>query len=447
MAAKKSNNITKILIALGIIVALLIGARLMGWIGVNKDIIVEVEQVQRRDIISTVNESGSIQPDIEVPVAPDVSGEVVELLVKEGDSVKAGQLLLAIRPDSYKSAQEQSEASLNSAQADYAQAQANLEQNRSNLIQDSINLDRNRKLFRDKVISQSDLENFELKYKITQAQLRAGVQTVNAAFYRVKNAEASLRQAKDNLKRTHIYASMSGIITMMKVEIGQRVVGTGQMAGTEIMKISDLSQMEVAVEINENDIVNVRIGDSAQVEVDAYPDVKFYGKVSEIAYSATVTGTGTSDQITNFKVIISIDRNSYVNNEDIMRGVPENQSPFRPGMSSQVQIFTAKKEQVLSVPIQCVTLDKAAEESTDKDLKPKEIVYLLEGGMTAKAVPVKTGISDDRYIEILEGLEEGATVISGPYRVISKELMDGSKVKTQDPKDKKAGILKKSEEE
>lgn len=427
MASKKKSYLTRILILLGIIIALLVGARLMGWIGGKKEIQVETDTVIRRDIISSVSESGTIEPDIEVPVAPDVSGEVVELLVKEGDSVKAGQLLLAIRPDSYKSAQEQSEASLNSAQADYAQAQANLEQTKSNLVQDSINLARNKQLFKDKVISQGEFETFELKYKISQAQFRAGSQTVNAAFYRVKSAEASLSQAKDNLRRTHIYASMSGIITMLKVEVGQRVVGTGQMAGTEIMKISDLSQMEVAVEINENDIVNVRIGDSSLVEVDAFPGEKFYGRVSEIAYSATTLGTGSSDQITNFKVKISIDRASYLSNEKIMRGIPGNQSPFRPGMSAQVRIFTDRKDQVLSVPIQCVTLEKK-EEETKADEKGKEIVFVLEEN-TVKMVPVKTGISDESFIEILEGLEENTKVVSGPYRVISKELEDGMTVK------------------
>jgi HlyD family secretion protein len=440
MATKKKSYIKRILIILGIVIALLALARMMGWIGGQKETMVEVDTAIRRDIISSVTESGTIQPDIEVPVAPDVSGEVVELLVKEGDSVKAGQLLLAIRPDSYKSAQEQSEAALNSAQADYAQAQANLEQTKSNLIQDSINLKRNEQLFKDRVISQGELENFQLKFKLSQAQFRAGTQTVNAAYYRVKSAEASLHQAKDNLRRTHIYASMSGIITMLKVEVGQRVVGTGQMAGTEIMKISDLSQMEVAVEINENDIVNVRIGDSCLVEVDAFPGEKFYGQVSEIAYSATVQGTGSSDQITNFKVKIAIDRNSYVQNEKMMRGIPRNQSPFRPGMSAQVRIFTDRKDQVLSVPIQCVTLEKKEEESKT-DEKGKEIVFILKEDNTVSVSPVKTGISDERYIEILEGLEENQKVISGPYRVISKELQDGMPVKLKTDK-KEAGTDK-----
>jgi HlyD family secretion protein len=440
MATKKKSYIKRILIILGIVIALLALARMMGWIGGQKETMVEVDTAIRRDIISSVTESGTIQPDIEVPVAPDVSGEVVELLVKEGDSVKAGQLLLAIRPDSYKSAQEQSEAALNSAQADYAQAQANLEQTKSNLIQDSINLKRNEQLFKDRVISQGELENFQLKFKLSQAQFRAGTQTVNAAYYRVKSAEASLHQAKDNLRRTHIYASMSGIITMLKVEVGQRVVGTGQMAGTEIMKISDLSQMEVAVEINENDIVNVRIGDSCLVEVDAFPGEKFYGQVSEIAYSATVQGTGSSDQITNFKVKIAIDRNSYVQNEKMMRSIPRNQSPFRPGMSAQVRIFTDRKDQVLSVPIQCVTLEKKEEESKT-DEKGKEIVFILKEDNTVSVSPVKTGISDERYIEILEGLEENQKVISGPYRVISKELQDGMPVKLKTDK-KEAGTDK-----
>jgi HlyD family secretion protein len=445
MATKKSKYLNKIIIGLLLIVVLAVVARSQGWIGGNKDVLVEVKPVERRDIISTVSESGNIQPDIEVPVAPDVSGEVVGVYVKEGDSVKAGQLLIVIRPDNYQAAKEQSEASVNSAKADYAQAQANLEQTRNNLVQDSINYERSAKLYKDKVISQSEYENAQLRFKLTQSQLRAGLQTINASYYRMKSSEASLRQASDNLSRTSIYASMAGIVTMMKVEVGQRVVGTGQMAGTEIMKISDLSQMEVAVEVNENDIVNVRIGDSASIEVDAFPNKKFYGQVSEIAYSATVMGSGTTDQITNFKVRISVDRNSYIQDAQLMRGIPVNQSPFRPGMSAQVQIFTERKDQVIAVPIQSVTLEKKDDDANAQDAeKNAEIVFVYENGMV-RSVPVKTGISDERFIEIEDGLTEGTQVITGPYRVISKELVDGMVVKIQDPKSKKP-LVESSEE-
>lgn len=445
MAAKKSGYINKVLIGLLLIIVLAVIARWQGWIGGNKEIVVEVKPVEKRDIISTVSESGNIQPDVEVPVAPDVSGEVVGVYVKEGDSVKAGQLLIVIRPDNYQAAKEQSEAAVNSAKADYAQAQANLEQNKNNLVQDSINYERSAKLYKDKVISQSEYENALLRFKLTKSQYLAGLQTINASYYRVKSSEASLRQAMDNLSRTSIFASMSGIVTMMKVEVGQRVVGTGQMAGTEIMKISDLSQMEVAVEVNENDIVNVRIGDSASIEVDAFPNKKFYGQVSEIAYSATVMGAGSTDQITNFKVRISVDRNSYLQDAQLMRGIPANQSPFRPGMSAQVQIFTERKDQVIAVPIQSVTLEKKEDDANAQgDQKSKEIVFVYENGIV-KSVPVKTGISDERFIEIEEGLEEGALVVTGPYRVISKELTDGLAVKRMDAKTKSAPETKAEE--
>lgn len=439
---KKSKWIQRSFLILGIILGLVLIARWQGWIGGKNEISVEVEKVMPRTLISSVTESGSIQPDIEVPVSPDVSGEVVELYVKEGDSVTSGQLLLAIRPDSYQAALEQSEASLNTAQADYAQAKANLEQAHSNILQDSINYERNLKLFKDKVISLMELEASELKFKISKSQFLAGNQTVNAAFYRVKSAEASLRQSKDNLRKTNIYASMSGIITMLKVEVGQRVVGTAQMAGTEIMKIADLSKMEVAVEINENDIVNVHIGDSATVEVDAFPDHKFYGYVSEIAYSATVQSAGSTDQITNFKVILFINPESYLSNEKIMRNIPKNQSPFRPGMSSQVQIFTDRKENVKSIPIQAVTLERNEGSTASTENGNKEVVFIYKDGIV-KSTPVKTGISDDQHIEILEGLTEDQEVVIGPYRIISKELTDGMKVKimSQDEKEKKKSSI------
>jgi HlyD family secretion protein len=440
MATKKKNNTTRnVLLGIGGFILLIVVLKLTGVIGGEKKTEIETESVQKRTIISKISESGTIEADIEVPVAPDVSGEIVELPVKEGDYVKAGQLLMVIRPDNYKAALEQTTASLNSAKSDYEQSKANRGQSRSNFIQDSINYVRYKLLYEQKVVSKTEFETFELKYKISRSQAEAAEQTINSAYYRIKSSEASVKQARENLSRTSIYASMNGTITKLSAELGQRVVGTGQMAGTEIMKVSDLRQMEVSVPINENDIVNLQVGDSANVEVDAFPDKIFHGHVKEIAYAPNVQGQGSTDQITTFKVKVLIDRKSYENDPVIMKGIDTYQSPFRPGMTSQVEIFTETKENVISVPMQSVTIDinktdkeKAENEVVDRSTA-KEIVYIYDKGKVKK-VNVKTGLSDDQFIEITEGLAEGQIIVSGPYRVITKELKDGMEVSVKEKK-------------
>ena len=407
---------------------------------------IEVEKAEKRTILSSVSESGTVQPQIEVKVAPDVSGEVVELRFREGQLVKKDDLLVTIRPDNYRSAMEQSQASLNAAEANYLQAKSGESQSRVKYLQDSANFKRNDDLYKQKVISQSEWENFRLQQEVSRSQLDASKQQVQAAYYQTKSSKASLEQAKQNLDRTNIYASMDGIITLQAVELGERVVGTMQMTGTEMLRIADLSKMEVIVNINENDIISLRVGDSTMVEVDAFRDKKFKGTVSKIAYSAQQASSGTTDQITNFEVKIEIDPLSYQNDAQLMRGINPNQSPFRPGMSARVQIFTERKENVLTVPIGAVMMRKR--EIATGGIKPTEVVYVLENGK-AKEVMVKSGISDDEFIEITEGLNEGDVIITGPYLSLVKTIKDGTEVeiKIEKPGDTKKEKIKGKQEQ
>jgi len=406
-------------------VALAVGAQMMGD---NNKVKVETAESEIRTIHARVIESGMIEPTVEVPVAPDVSGEVVNIAIKEGMRVKKGDLLVSIRPDDYKAVLEQTQASLNQAQSVYLRAKADLSQAEANLMQDSVSLARTEQLYKDQVVSKVELENAQLRYKISKSQLEAAKYSLQSSFYQVKNAEASVKQARQNLDRTNIYASIDGTITKLNVEIGQRVVGTRQMAGTEILKIADLANMEVVVEINENDIVNVGLGDSARIEVDAYPGEYFYGRVSEIAYSAEVAGLATTDQVTNFEVKVQISPDSY-KAFSLARDIPTDiESPFRPGMTSLVEIYTETAENVVAVPIQAVTLSKqTASDSLSAAATPREVVFVVENGKV-KEVPIVTGISDDNFIEVRDGLGSAQRVVTGPYTVLTKVLKDGMEV-------------------
>ncbi|MCS6904415.1 MAG: efflux RND transporter periplasmic adaptor subunit [Bacteroidia bacterium] len=407
---------------------------------------VEVGRVEQRTIIAKVSESGVIQPDVEVPIAPDVSGEITALYVKEGQAVKKGDLLFEIRPDNYQAALEQATASLNTAKSDYANAKAALAQAEANLIQDSINYFRNKQLYEQQAISRAEFENFRLRYEIARSAVESSRQAIQAAYYRTQSASASVRQAADNLSRTRVYASMNGTVIKLNAKVGQRVVGTSMMSGTEVIRIADLSRMEVKVMINENDIVQLRLGDTATVEVDAYPDRIFRGIVTDIAYSASVAAQGSTDQITNYEVQVLIDPQSYTSDSILMRKLSPGESPFRPGMSAVVSIFTQKAENVLAVPLQAVTIQKPdtqkyqeiEKENTEKNLLPKsalepqEIVYVLTSDMKVQAAKVKTGISDDTYIEIKEGLQKDQQIVIGPYTTLTKKLKNGMRIKLID---------------
>lgn len=374
-----------------------------------------------RDIFSRVSESGVIQPTIEVPVAPDVSGEVVFIAIKEGDKVKKGDLLLTIRPDDYRAQLEQADAALSRSKAAYLQAQASVVQAEATLLQDSVSMERTRELFRDQVVSQLDLENAELRYKVSRSQWEAAKYNVQSAYYQVESAEATRKQSRQNLDRTNIYASMDGTITLLNVEVGQRVVGTSMMSGTEILKIADLSSMEVVVEVNENDIINVSLNDSARVEVDAFPGEIFYGAVTEIAYSAQVAGLSVTDQVTNFEVKVKVAPASYAGIQT-GKNRPAGESPFRPGMTALVEIFTRQETGAVAVPIQAVTL--RTQEGTEE---AQEVIFRLDGSQVVQ-VPVRTGISDDTHIQVVEGLEADQTIVTGPYTTLSRDLKDGTTV-------------------
>jgi HlyD family secretion protein len=337
---------------------------------------------------------------------------------------------------------------VNSAQADYMQAKSQIVQTQTNISQDSTNVERLQKLNAEKIISDQELENAKLKLNLSKSQLEAAKYSTQASFYRLKSAEASLKQSQQNLNRTSIYASMDGTITKLNIEVGQRVVGTLQMAGTEIMKIADLSNMEVLVDISENEITHIGLGDSATIEIDALEEKRFNGRVTDIAYSATKSGLGTSDQVTSFQVKVRISPQSY---QELMQGsIKPAAIPFRPGMSALVDIFTDKAEDVLSVPIHAVTLHREpkpkeaenpwappkTEEAPTKPVKKEkrqEIVFVYEGGKV-KEFPVKIGIADDVFIEIKEGASLGAKVVTGPHTLLNKELEEGMEVKELEKK-------------
>jgi len=395
---------------------------------------VQTGKSELRSIYARVTESGIVQPTVDVPISPDVPGEVVYIAVLEGQKVKKGDLLVTIQPDDYKALLEQADAALNRSQAAYLQAKASASQSKATLLQDSVSLARTQQLFKDNVVSKVELENAQLSFHVSKSQLESANYNVQSSYYQVKSSEASRKQARQNLDRTNIYASMDGTITQLNIELGQRVVGTNQMAGTEILKIADLSRMEVIVEINENDIVNIGLGDSTKVEIDAYPGQNFYGKVTEIAYSATVSAAASTDQVTNFEVKIQITPSSYQD----LKGAENGSSPFRPGMTSLVEIYTHHVENAVAVPIQAVTLRKPKDEneaiasktsqeegmSAEIDKDATEVVFLYEGGKV-KQNEVETGISDDAYIEIKSGLESGQEIVIGNYNTLSKLLKDG----------------------
>ncbi len=450
---------------------------------------VNVEKVQKRTIRETVSASGKVFPETEVKISSDVSGEIVELYVEEGDSVVAGQVMAKIRPDEYQSAVERGQAAVNSArsQRDISKSnvtvsQAQIEQLKADVARFNATLDqarkahqRNDKLFKEGVISEAEFETSlsslrsqESSLIAAQAALRSSEsslsnarENVNVSGYGITSAQASLNELRTSLQKTVVTAPVSGIISKLNIEKGERVVGTLQMTGTEMMRIANLQSMEVQVEVSENDILKVSLGDEADVEVDAYLGRKFKGKVSEIANSAsnitTATGALNTDQVTNFVVKIRIDPTSYA---DLV--TKQRLYPFRPGMSAAVDIYTNSAEGTLSIPLIAVTVREEEEKTVAKDDKQapqaqeasqkttdeiKEIVFVFSAD-TVGIREVKTGIQDNDYIQILSGLEEGETVVSGPYSAISRKLKAGSQVTIADEnaKNEKKGFGKKDNE-
>jgi HlyD family secretion protein len=413
----KNNKILKILLPIvAVLLILAVIGKKQGWFGKAAMVKVAVENIEKRTIIETITANGKIQPEKEVKISPDVSGEIVELTVREGDPVQRGQLLLRIRPDTYISQRDRSLAAISSARARLAQSEAQF-------TQAELSFRRNKQLFDEQTISKSDYEQAEASYTVAKAE-------VDAAKYAVISAEASLKEANENLTKTSIYAPMSGTVSMLLVELGERVAGTNLMAGTELLRVADLSRMEARVEVNENDIVRVKLGDTAVIEVDAYLDKKFSGVVTEIANSAKTTGV-SADQVTNFDVKILVLPESY---QDLVKSGSSN--PFRPGMSATVDIQTESKDDVLTVPIQSVTTRTDTTNVSTGRLKDniRTLVFITDGKY-ALARDVKTGIQDNNYIEILSGVEANDRVVSAPFSAISKKLSDSTLVE----------ILKKEE--
>lgn len=463
MAQKSSSKIWWILG--GVVVALGAGlfiAKQAGWIGKVKPTEVEFTKVKRSDIIERVSASGKVQPEIEVKISPDVPGEIIGLYVEEGDSVVKGQLLAKIRPDNYEALLARSQASVNSSKAEVERSKASLAQSNAQLIRAKTEYERNQKLLADKVVAEADFQRSEADYRVAQQNVEAAKAAVEASKFNVQSAEAALRDAAENLRKTTIYAPQSGTVSKLNVELGDRVVGTSQMAGTEMMRIANLNNMEVRVDVNENDIVRVNLGDTVEIEVDSYADRKFKGMVTEIANTANGVGTATAvsnsaDAVTEFEVKIKILNSSY---RDLMAKRAKKSYPFKPGMTAAVEIITERKLGVLSVPISAVTTRGKDDESGEKkegeetpassnnneskakkEEKLKELVFINDKGKAATR-EVVTGISDFENIEIISGLKEGEEIISGPFIEVSKRLKEGTLVdkkveKKKDAKDTK----------
>jgi len=429
MPRKKSNRRRNIFIVVILLIALVATAWSQGWLKREKPVEVALAEAQTRTIVEKVSASGMVQPEKEVTISPDVPGEIIELHIKEGDSVVSGQLLIKIRPDNFEAALSRAQAVLNQQKAGYAQAKSQLARAEAQFIQTKAAYERNKKLYDDGVIADADFEQSQANYQIARQDLESARQSAEAARFAIKSANASVDEAQENLSRTSVFAPVSGIVSKLSVEQGERVVGTSQMAGTEMLRIADLSQMEVRVDVNENDIIRISMGDTAIVDVDAYAymDKTFKGVVTAIANSAN--DRVSQEAVTEFEVRIRLMNESY---QDLISA--ESKYPFRPGMTASVEILTDRKENVLTVPLSAVTtrqiqpdsLSESSETSLSDD-NLSEVVFINESG-TAKRVPVKTGISDFDHIEITRGLAKGDEVVSGPFQAVSKDLKDGSKI-------------------
>ncbi|MFQ5570790.1 MAG: efflux RND transporter periplasmic adaptor subunit [Rhodothermales bacterium] len=457
MAKKKSTTRRILFILAGLVVVLLIlavvAASFMNRGG--DGLTVETATAEIRTITQVVTSSGKVQPEVEIVISPDVSGEIIQLPVKEGDQVRKGALLARIKPDFYSAQVEQAEANVLQSKAMQAQRQADL-------LNAEAELNRQKSLFEKNVSSESAYQQAKTQYDISKAAL-------DAAKFSVQSTEARLREAREQLNKTVLYAPMDGTVSQLNVELGERVVGTTQMAGTQMMIIARLDQMELEVDINENDVVNVVLGDTASIEIDAYPERSFRGVVTEIANSARLLGAGTQEQVTNFPVKIRILDPHNAEARSAVAGtggvtldqeVPlskESYPSFRPGMSGTVDIYTKTVEEVVAVPIQTVTVrdfnqmredlrrsqadstetatDEEAAEEEEEDVPEllqeedlRKVIFIMDES-EARVVEVETGIADDRFIEVKSGLEGGEKVITGPYSAVSRTLRPGMDVK------------------
>jgi HlyD family secretion protein len=417
-------------------------AYMTGFFGGEEGLEVSVTEAETRDVTQVVTAFGRAQPEVEVTISPDVSGEVVELKVQEGDPVEKGDLLARLRPDNYVAQVEQ-------AQAQVSQARAQLAERRADSLQAQLELQRQKKLYEREAISESAFQQARTQYQQAAARLEA-------ARYSVESATAALRDARERLAKTRIFAPMDGTVSRLNVEQGERVVGTERVQGTEMMRIARLDQMELEVEVNENDVVNVALRDTASIGIDAYPERSFRGVVTEIANSARTSNSGTQEQTTNFPVKVRVldAHNEYLQalapgqqggtqlRREEVPTPPEEVPMLRPGMSGTVDIFTQTASNTIAVPIQAVTVrdfadvrsrdanasGDGARSAAEEDLR--EVVFVAEGD-SARMVEVTTGISDDTHIAIRSGLDGGERVITGPYSAVSRELKPGHRIRVQ----------------
>jgi HlyD family secretion protein len=442
------NSTKYVLISLGALVVLIIILKVTGVVGKPQTTQVAVEKSAVRDIVETVSASGKIKPHIEVKISPEVSGEVVELPIREGDVVKKGQLLCKIRPDILKSELDRAEAAYNTQKASIGNSKQMLAQAQATYDNQASIYKRDKELYDNKVLTAAEFEAAKASYDGAKAGLEAAKQNVIGSTYGLAQSQASVKEAADNLVKTTIYSPVDGVVSKLSIEKGERVLGTQQFAGTEIMTISDLNQLDVNVDVNENDINRIQIGDSSKIEVDAFLGKNFTGVVTEIGSSANVVGTN-ADQVTNFTVKVRLSPASYQN---LLVKSAANPNPFRPGLTATVDISTNHAKS-LSVPIQSVT---TREEKKKVENKPgdqnqgqtdnsntntntktkiaapiKEYVFVYKAGKV-KQVVVTTGIQDDSYIQVLSGLESGEEVVSAPFATISKDLKDGMLVEKVD---------------
>jgi HlyD family secretion protein len=458
-ATKKSSKMMYYLIggAVVLIIFLFIG-KAMGWIGKSKEIEVELAKAKRASIVEKVSASGTVQPVTEVKLAPEVSGEIISLDVEDGDSVKLGQPLVKIRPDTWLSQLERSEAALSQQRANLEASRANLSRSEAQFTRAELDYKRQEKLWNEKVISESDWQLAKQNYEVAKNDLSSAKQSVEAARFVVNSTEASVKESRESVRKTLVLAPLTGIVSKLSVKQGERVVGTAQMTGTEMLRIADLHVMEVRVNVNENDIVRVHLNDSVLIDVDAYQNInkQFKGLVTNIANTAK--DKASADAITEFEVRILILRSSY---DDLIK--KGNKYPFRPGMTASVEVLTSRKENVLSVPLASVTTrnpdekpmaqaggpgggqggnnnnNNRAEDPNKKapvKKNDKVVVFVNDNGK-AKMVEVKTGISDYDNIEIVSGIDESQEVVTGPFLAVSKRLKDGDAIKQMKKDDKK----------
>jgi HlyD family secretion protein len=448
---QKSNKLIYWLIGgmVVLIIFFVIGSQ-AGWIGKPKEIEVELAKAKRVTIVEKVSASGTVQPVTEVKIAPEVSGEIIELLIEEGDSVKQGKTLVKIRPDTWKSQLERAEASLSQQRANLEQAKSNLLRTQATFIRAEAEYKRQERLWNEKVISEADWQLAKQNYEVAKNDVASSEQSVEAAKYVIRSTEAALKEAREQFRKTSVVAPMDGIISKLIVKNGERVVGTATMTGTEMLRIADLNKMEVRVNVNENDIVRVHLGDTATIDVDAYSSDKkeFKGVVTLIANTAK--DKVSQDAITEFEVRILILSSSY---QDLVKA--GNKFPFRPGMTASVDINTKTKPNALAVPLASVTTRSPDEEKKDeannggpnsnaqktsgpnkpqKKVEDKTVLFINDKGV-AKMVEVKTGISDYDNIEILSGISDSSEVITGPFTAVSKRLKEGDKVRQMSKKE------------